>query len=175
MLLHNVVLYMKTEIINNDLHPLENLGFRIINNNESRIWTGKSNIYVATKSFIKNDIEFGNWLINIEAKKGGNGIVTFLRINGTLFLLNDKIKNKRCIKSINKIWLFKKPKNYIDRFYLIQPPIHSEELNNLLLEFNKCKLDINYDKAKMDFEFNFDLFTDVNYNHLMKMLKLFMI
>lgn len=159
-------------ILTNKLHHLERLGFKMVKNDESRTWTGNSNLYTELKSFEKNDEQFGQWTINIEAKKGESGSITFNRINGNLKLLKKFHQNKISIKSINKIWLFRKPKNKVEKYYVIKPPVYSAELGELLIMLYQCNININVSGGLMNFEFNFDSFPESNYEHIVQILKL---
>lgn len=170
---------MTTELLDNDfkeegqLHPFERLGFKIVKKSDSRVWAGKSNIYLESKTFEKRDHLLGEWCINIEARKGATGLITFNRINGYIKLLVELSQLKRSIKSKNRFWLFRKPKNLIDKYYLVEPPIYTNDLQNLLLEINQCNIDIKVERGIMNFEFNFESFIDENYEQVIKILGLF--
>lgn len=99
---------MTTEILDADfqysdnLHPLERLGFVIDQNIESRVWSGKSNIYIDSLNFHRIDTDLGEWFVQIEARKSGSGHVFFNRVNGTINLLPEfsQLKINNSIKIV---------------------------------------------------------------------------
>ena len=169
---------MTTDILDADfqysdnLHPLERLGFVIVQNIESRVWSGKSNIYIDSLKFHRIDTDLGEWFVQSEARKSEIGHVLFNKVNGSINLLPEFIQLKRSIKSIYKFWFIRKPKNLIDRYYSIDPAIDSDELLDLLISLKHNINDIQIEDGLVNFEFNFEHFEDENYDQIIQVLTL---
>jgi len=155
-----------------NLHPLELLSFDLVHNDESRIWIGKSNLIIETKTFQKRDKELGDWVVNIEERKSLSGTILFSRITGNIRLLKEFNQIERSIKSHQRFWTFGKSKKSINKYYLIKPAIDSGDLENLLLNLTEIHLDINVEGGLVKFELNSEVFPKDYYQLIIQTLAL---